>query len=120
MAGTFNFRIEQGTTYERVFRLRDSDGDPVDITGWGIRMDVRETRSKSATLVIELTENNGNIQITDAANGEFVVALDSQETAGLEPTKSAYDIELFDTSTSPATVIRLLQGTFTVSAEVTG
>ena len=117
-AGTFNFRIEQGTTYAQLVRVRDGDGNPIDLTGWNVRMDIRETRSKDAPLVLELTEGNDRIQITDAPNGEIIVQLTSVETANLAASRWPYDVELFDDAT-PAQVIRLLQGTVSVSAEVT-
>ena len=31
-AGIYNFTIEQGTTFQRVFKYKDSNGNPIDLS----------------------------------------------------------------------------------------
>jgi len=116
-AGIWNPTCEQGATFSHVITYSDELGAAIDLTGWTPRMDVRASKSKTATLILSLTAANGRITVSDAAAGQITIAVPSSVTTALTPGLYYYDIELEDVG---GTIIRLLQGTFTVDAEVTG
>lgn len=104
---------EQGATFTRVFTWTDESEVPVDLTGYTARMHVR-TAVATASTTIELTTANGRIAL-GGATGTITLQLSATDTAALAAKRYVYDLELV----SGTTVTRLLQGAFTVSAEVT-
>ena len=113
MAGTHNFVCEQGATFSREITWLDSEGVPVNLTDYTARMQVRATASSASTL-ISLTSSGGDIALGGTA-GTITIAISATATAAVAAGCYVYDLELVD----GATVYRLLQGDFTVDAEVT-
>jgi hypothetical protein len=119
IAGIYNIFCEQGTTFSRTFELQYPD--PIepdvyydyDLTGFTARMQVRRT-IESSTIIIELTTENGGIEI-DGPEGRITVYMSASETEELS-SSGVYDIEIIDGGGS---VSRLVQGAFTLSLEVT-
>jgi hypothetical protein len=113
-AVTYDFEIEQGTTVTKPFVWKDSLGAAVDLTGYVARMQVRSSVT-STDVLLDATTENGKIVIS-AAEGKFTLTLSATETAAIAWKKGKYDIEL----ASPTGVVtRLVQGSITVSQEVT-
>jgi hypothetical protein len=113
MAGTKDIVIEQGATFSLPVVWKDSAGDPIDLTGWSARMQIR--KSKRATDVLhEATSTGGDIVLGDAA-GTIVVTIEATDTAAFTWKRGVYDLELIDGTT----VYRLLEGAVEVSPEVT-
>ena len=113
-----NYIIYQGALFEEVFEWFAQDGvTPIDMTGYTIRMQVRP--SLTATVkILDLTTENNKITITDAAQGQFKIRVDAEETAELTPIKNAvYDLEI--DPGNDENIIRLLEGTITIKGEVT-
>lgn len=110
--GYHDFVIYQGATFALQFTYK-TDGNPIDLTGYTARMQLRETY-QSASPAIALTSDNGRLEIT-AATGTITARLDAEETAGLKARRYVYDIELVNGET----VSRILQGTATVDPEAT-
>ena len=118
MPGNLDFKVPQGETFLRNIQVLEDDGTsqaPLDITDFTIRMQVR-TKASSPDIVLEASTANGKIVITDAVNGKCSVTFTAVETAATTARSYVYDIEY--TAPSDA-VVRMLQGAFTVSAEVT-
>ena len=113
MAGTHNFICEQGATFTREITWLDSEGVPVNLTNYTARMQVRATASSASTL-LSLTSSGGDITLGGTA-GTITIAISATATAAVAAGCYVYDLELVD----GATVYRLLQGDFTVDAEVT-
>jgi hypothetical protein len=107
-SGKYNLIIEQGATFSRTFTYKNSAGTAVDLTGYTAAAQIRS--SFSATEKTDLT-----VSIPTPANGQIVVSLTATETAALTLESGVWDLEL----TYGATVTRLLQGTYTLSKEVT-
>lgn len=114
LGNTFNITINQGATFELTITWKDSAGTAINLTGYTARMQVRETYSSSST-VVSLTNGSG-ITLGGAA-GTIAIVISATTTAALTaPFSGVYDLEIV----SPAGVVtRLIQGTATVSAEVT-
>ncbi len=114
-AGLYNFTIEQGATFSKTFTYKDAAGVPVNITGFSVRMMARREYG-DATPLISLSTTLGGITITEGAAGQFRLDISATGTAALDFTQARYDLEIVDLA---GRVIRLLQGTITLSKENT-
>lgn len=109
-AGKYNLTIEQGADFALSFTLSE-DGSAKDLTSHSARAQMRTKKSATdASATFTCT-------ITDASAGKLKMALTNSETAALSPGIYYYDLELY--TASDANVTRLLEGTATVTAEVT-
>ena len=126
-AGIYNFTIEQGSTFQRTFKYKDSNGDPLSLTNHDIFMDIRESVD-SPTTILDISEEQGiksdgstasNTNFTvSSSNHQFTLTIDADTTASMSFNTAVYDIEIKDNSTPPV-VTRLLQGKIKLSKEVT-
>ncbi len=112
-AGTYNLVIEKGATFERTITWKDDAGNPVDLTGYTARMQIRETVTADPP-VVSLTVGSG-ITLGGAA-GTIQIVIDATTTAGIAASQGVYDLELEDGS---GKVTRLLAGSVTFLEEVT-
>jgi len=112
-AGKHNYVIEEGTDWESNLWLSNEDETPKDLTDYTAQMQIRE--QLEGPVIKELTSGSG-ITIT-AVEGKIELALTVAETRLLQIRSGVYDLEL--TSGAPAKVTRLLEGTITVTPEVT-
>ncbi|MFA6198797.1 MAG: hypothetical protein WC679_00070 [Bacteroidales bacterium] len=113
---TVNLTIYQGSTFIKEFQWKTGNPlVPVNITGYAIRMQIREN-IKSQAVIIELSTTNGRISITDATNGFFVLNIAAVDTTTLDFKAGVYDLEMV----SPLGIVtRLLDGSVSLSLEVT-
>lgn len=113
-AAVYNFEVLQGTSLVKSIVWKDSEGNPVNLTGYSARMQVRETVDSDEVL-LELSTVLGNIQLTPLT-GKVTLVFSPDDTSGAVWTRGKYDLEL----TSPSGfVTRLIQGKFTLSKEIT-
>lgn len=113
-AASHDFTIEQGVTTAKSFIWKDSAGEVIDLTGYTARMQIRESITSTSTL-LSATTANGQLVIV-AAQGKVTLTLTATETAALSFTTGVYDIEMVS---SGGAVTRLVEGTITLSKEVT-
>jgi hypothetical protein len=119
IAGTYNIYCEEGTTFTRVLTILVPDEvdpeitTPYDLSNHTARMQVRRTITTQDAMV-ELTTENGGLTIDDG-NGSITIQMSDQVTASLT-SSGVYDLEIIDDS---GNVSRVVQGTFTLSPEVT-
>lgn len=111
--GKYNFICPQGSTFSKQISYL-INSQPVDLTGYTGRMQVREKHS-SPNPVVDLTVENGGISIGEC-QGSISIYIDAEETEGLVPKAYVYDLEL---RSSEDFVIRLIEGQFNVTPEVT-
>ena len=111
-AGELNLAIEQGATFSQTLTWK-IDNILVNLTGYTARLQAR-TDVTAPTTILSLTQAAG-ITLGGAA-GTIVIAQSATQTAALVAGNYVYDLELVS---SAGVVTRLVQGTFTVSAEVT-
>lgn len=112
MASNYDFTIYQGSTFSRTITYKDNNGDPVDLTGYTARLQVRI--SYDSDVLLELTTENGGIELGGAL-GTIRLLASASDTADLDFSKARYDLELV----SGSTVTRLLMGLVFLSREVT-
>ncbi len=113
-AGKLNIVIEQGTTFNPIMTYTDENDNPIDLTGFTARMQIRLKRT-STDVIHELTTENGGITLGGAA-GTIALLITDVDTAAFSFKPSIYDLELIS---SGGIVTRLLQGSVTLSTEAT-
>lgn len=112
-AVTYNALIEQGADWELIFEWQNPNGTPIDVTGYTAELQIR-TSPLAKTAVLTLTSASG-ITITPLL-GKFTVRATAIQTSAITNGTYSYDMEI----TSPGGyVTRLVQGTATVSPQVT-
>jgi len=111
---TYNFKINKGATFQLQLVWRDADTNPVNLTGYTARMQIRPTLA-SETILADLTTVNSKITLGGAL-GTIDLLLTATETAALEGTTAVYDLELQDAS---GFVTRLVEGSVELRPEVT-
>ena len=109
MSGKLDLIIEQGATFSRVITIKNSSNVAVNISTDSFAGQVRK-RHQSGTKVADF-----DFSITDGANGEVTATISHANTTTMDTGDFVYDIEW----TSGSTVTRLLEGTATVTPEVT-
>jgi len=109
----YKLKIDQGATLRKPFTWKAA-GQPVDLTGYSARMQIRETL-ESDTVIHELTTENGGILIGDEP-GQFTLYISAMDTADFTFESAVYDLELI---APDGDVTRILAGDVTLSREVT-
>ena len=117
-AGELDLEIEQGTTFLSTVTLQNDDLTPVDLTGFSLKAQIRETPN-NAILAAEFTIDNPS-----PATGSFDIYLTPTQTSAIkahgksakDKARYVWDIELTD---GAGRVSRLLQGFAFISPEVT-
>lgn len=106
--------IEQGADFFFDLTYKDDTGTPIDLTGYSARMQIREEVSSNIALV-SISSATGEIVLGGIA-GTIAVHIPASVTTGLSFNTGKYDLELED---SAGVVTRLIQGSVTLSPEVT-
>jgi hypothetical protein len=130
-AGKYNFTIEQGTTVDFAVNYKDSESNPIDISGYQARMQLRPEKG-SSTLYLTLSSSldstytglnlsgSGGINAsTPLSSGSIGVYISAVTSSLLNFDCAFYDLEIVSGNGNTATVTRLLEGTVTLNREVT-
>jgi hypothetical protein len=119
IAGKYNILCEQGSTFSRVLLIEQPTTEdptvfePYDLTDHTARMQVRRTID-SSTVLVSLTTENGRITI-DGQTGQIGLFMSDVVTSAIT-SSGVYDLEIIDDN---GNVSRVIEGTFTLSQEVT-
>jgi len=120
-AGRYSFVIEQGATFQRQIIYTDADGDRVDLSNYGARMQIRPTVDSNVVLV-NLTSTLGSdgsgLRIT-AASGTIDIIISALSSSYLSFTEATYDLEIYSGSGATEFVTRLLEGNVKLKKNVT-
>lgn len=110
--------IQQGATFILPIYYKDSEGEPIDLTGYTAKMQIRQTRNAEDPALVDLTTENGGIIIT-ADEGLVTIIISSDITAALDVLiNGVYDFFLFAPEAS-GLVYKDLQGKATVEGRTT-
>lgn len=129
MAGKYNLQIDQGATYLRELQYTDENDNPIDLTDYSVRMQIRANfadfndselyLSISSSISASSTESGfsltgleKNLPTTSGSLGLFISATD---TDTFNFSEGVYDIELDNNGE----VTRLLEGKVLVNKSVT-
>lgn len=111
--GTLNLTCPAGATFSRTLTYK-INGSAVNLSGYSARLQVRQKHT-STTKLLDLTTANSGIALGGAAGTITITATDTQ-TAALPDGVWRYDLEIVS---GAGVVTRLVEGTFTVTPEVT-
>lgn len=111
-AGKYDILCEQGATLALTFTWKDENGTAIDLTGYSAAMKVRPHASSDSVI---FTAGTSNLTV-GTTSGTIALSVSSTATAALAAGTYAYDLEL---TSGSSVVTRLLEGKFTVKAEVT-
>jgi hypothetical protein len=107
----YNISINQGESYNLDAALVTASGTSVNLSGYYLRGQARYSYGSTGVL-LDLSPT-----ITSAISGAINISLTPTQTAGLPTTIAVYDIESYVSGES--TVNRVLNGSFSISPEVT-
>lgn len=113
VTSTKNLTINKGSGYKITFSL-SKDGDPVDLTGYSLRGQVRPSAS-SSTVLLNMTSANLLLKI-DNANSSIIMNLPESFTRRVPGTYGVYDIELLNPVSDAS---KIVTGLITFVPEVT-
>ena len=112
MAGKYSFVIDQGATFERTVRYTDSSGNPVDLSDYGARMQIRPSAT-SDQIFLNISSTPGvdgsGLTIT-APSGTIGIKISAYSSSLFTFGEANYDLELYSGSGATEYVIRLLEG----------
>ena len=126
----YNFTIEQGTTVNFELQYQDSNSNPINLTGYSGRMQLRpnfadETNTVYITLSSSLNPDgtglnfSGSNGTTPLSSGSIGVYISSCTSSLFTFDSALYDLELYSGSSDCPYTIRLVQGSVNISKEVT-
>ena len=109
-AGTYNFTLEQGSTFSRQITVQEN-GTALNLTGYTARMQMRSTHD-SSTIALTYTSTIAS----PASNGIVNLSATASQSAAIEEGIYVYDLEI---ESGTGVVTRLMEGKVTVTPEVT-
>tara|TARA_A100001391_G_C5028880_1_gene267810 strand:+ start:617 stop:1030 length:414 start_codon:yes stop_codon:yes gene_type:complete len=130
-AGNFSFTIEQGTTTDFELAYKDSNGDPIDLTGYQARMQLKDSAGGSTTFLtltstlqpdgtgLNLSGSGGINAAKPTTSGTIGVFISHATSSNLTFGTAVYDLEIVSGSGNTTVVTRLVQGKVRLSKEVT-
>ena len=127
-AGKYNFTIEQGATVDFEIAYTDSNSDPIDLTGYDARMQLRPSAG-SSTLYLTLSSSlgpcgtglnmSGSAGINPPTSGTIGIYISAASSSLLDFNQASYDLEIASGSGDCVVVTRLLEGSVRLSKNVT-
>lgn len=112
-AAQVNLLIEQGATFVQQLSWVSGTGEPVNLSGYSARMQIRAS-VRSPDVILELTTENGGISL-GGVTGSVRLQISADQSATLPARGGVYDLELVQ----DGIVTRLIEGEVAVSPEVT-
>lgn len=91
-AGTYDFKIEQGTSFTLSLVYKDSEGNPVNLTGWCARL-IWKSNNGIETFSTENTTSNYRFEM-DEPNGKLILQFPAATTNNFQFSTAKYDLEL--------------------------
>ena len=126
-AGRYNFTIEQGATVDFEIAYKDSNENPIDLTDYQARMQLRPTR-ESDIIYITLSSSmeadgtglnlSGSNNLNPPTSGTIGIYISANSSSMLNFSRAYYDLEIVTGSTYPV-VTRLIEGVVNLSDNVT-
>ena len=127
-AGKYSFTIEQGATVDFEISYKDSNGDPIDLTGYQARMQLRPSPG-SSTLYLTLSSSldpcgtglnlSGSGGTNPPTSGTIGIYISAVSSSLLDFDLASYDLEISSGSGNCYIVTRLLEGKVKLSRNVT-
>lgn len=129
-AGKYSFSIEQGSTVDFELAYKDSNGNPIDLTGYQARMQLKNSVGGSTTY-ITLSSSldvdgcgtglnlSGSKGLNPPTSGTIGVFISAKSSSMLTFDQAVYDLEIATGSGDCYKVTRLIEGNVKLIKEVT-
>ncbi len=121
MASQYNIIIDQKATYADTIIYNDSNGDPVDLTGYEARVAIKASHDQAdGDALVDIDSSSGGTGNTSGialnSSGEIAIVISDIETTALDPGSYVWDLKLTEPSGRSR---RLVEGSVTVTPGVT-
>ena len=102
-----NFTTPQGDTFTRTFVIKDSNNNPIDLTDYNFRSQLRDSQDGLVAdiIVTKIDINTVSIKLTANSTQSIPVGIYN------------YDVEMF--TSSDELVVKIFNGTFEITKEYT-
>ena len=129
-AGKYLFTIEQGSTVDFRIEYKDSNSNPIDLTNYQARMQIRSTK-ESNSLICNLSssldaDGTGLVMTPTSASlvlpktsGSIGIYISAASSSLFSFSEAVYDLEIVSGSGAGQAVTRILEGKVKLSKEVT-
>jgi len=124
-AGKYNFIVEQGATTDFEIQWNDSNGQPVDLSYYTARMQIRSNYGSTGTLYLSLSSTldadgtglnlSGSNSAKPPTSGSIGLIISAEKSDTFTFGEALYDLELV----SGSYVTRLLEGRIKLKQNVT-
>jgi hypothetical protein len=124
-AGVYNFIIEQGTTVDFKIQYKDSEGTPIDLTGYDGAMQIRSNFADNnpktfLTLTHDLNPDGTGLNFESSSLGYIGIYVASCTSSLLTFNNARYDLEIYSGSLNDCPIVtRILEGNIELSRETT-
>lgn len=118
-ASKYDFTIEQGSSFRLSVVYKDSNGDPIDLTGWCARLIWTTNNNTNQTFIT--TNNDYSVYkfSIEAQLGKLTLLIPADTTNGFTFNAAKYDLELQSDEDfyngGGKDIIRLLYGNVTIN-----
>ncbi len=106
-----NIVLEQGTDFSRVYNLKRSDGNPLDLTNYSFEAKMKKWPGAAGAISFATTYN------ADPSLGQITMSLDNAATGIITSGRYNYDIILSNLNNNIKT--KVITGQATVNSTVT-
>jgi len=129
-AGRYSFIIDQGSTVDFRIEYRDSSNNPVDLTNYQSRMQIRPSKESSTiicTLSSSISTDGTGLNMTPFSastqlpktSGSIGIVISAASSSAFSFSEAYYDLEILSGSSPTTFVNRILEGKIKLSREVT-
>jgi len=113
MATNYNITGYQGDYIQLTLNIKDSNGNPVNLSGYAVRGQAR-TSYGATGILLDL-----NPTITSVPSGIMAINIDSYISEDIPVNEYVYDIERYPSGILTGNSIKLMRGKFSILPEVT-
>ena len=113
MATYYNITGYQGDYLQLTLNVKDSNGSPLNLSGYEVRGQVRTSYGATGVLL------DLNPTITNSISGTISININSYISQDLPVSDHIYDIERYPSGISTGNTIKLMRGKFSILPEVT-
>jgi hypothetical protein len=109
MAIYANLTVDQGSSFESTIDITDSENNPVNLTGYTFRGQIRKTYASTTSVSFTITS-------ISPTSGSIKLVLSAEQTSGIKAGRYLYDVEIIS---STNIVTRVIEGQIEVTPRVT-
>jgi hypothetical protein len=111
-AGKYSFIIEQGSTVDFTIVYNDSNGNPVNLSRYGSKMQIRQTYGSAPLLTLSssLNADGTGLNMSNAASGAIEIYIASCTSSMLTFNEAIYDLDISTTRNIQLTTPYSIEG----------